>query len=88
MVMIILEGVLFVALVATGGALFIFVVRHYTRFGKRLAQIENRRRYERAAELECPIHGMHAEQELVRLDSGDTVCPQCFKETMYGKLDE
>jgi hypothetical protein len=88
MAMIILEGVLFVALVATGGALFLFVITHYTPLGTRLRQSRNRRRIERAAELVCPIHGAQAEQELVRLPSGETVCSQCFKETMYGKLDE
>lgn len=87
MAVIILEGVLFVALVATCGALFFFVVRHYTSVGKRLAQSRNRRRLERAADLTCPIHGAHAERDLVRLTSGETVCPECFKETMYGKLD-
>jgi hypothetical protein len=88
MAMIILEGVLFVALVATGGALFLLVINHCTPLGTRLRQRRNRLRIERAAELVCPIHGAQVEHELVRLPSGETVCPHCFKETMYGKLDD
>jgi hypothetical protein len=87
MTAIILEGVLFVALVATGGALFFLVVRHYTPLGRRFGQSQNRRRILRSAELTCPIHGAHDERDLVRLTSGEAVCPECFKETMYGKLD-
>jgi hypothetical protein len=87
MVMILIEGVLFVALVATGGALFVFLVMQYTPLGTRLRQARNRRRLEREAESICPIHGAHAERDLVRLSSGETVCPECFKETMYGRLD-
>jgi hypothetical protein len=87
MTAIILEGVLFVALVATGGALLFVVVRHYTSFGRRFGQTQNRRRLERAYDLTCPIHGAHDERDLVRLTSGEAVCPECFKETMYGKLD-
>jgi hypothetical protein len=81
---IILEGVLFVVLLATGGALFIFVVRQFTPLGVRLRQIENRRRIERAAELTCPIHGLRAEEEMVRLPNGQLICPACFKETVNG----
>jgi hypothetical protein len=81
---IIIEGVLFVALVATGAALLYLVVVYYTPAGVRLRQARNRRRIERAAELVCPIHGARAESDLVRLASGDLLCPDCYKETFNG----
>ena len=87
MFVIIVEGVLFVALVATAGALLVLGVWHLTPVGRRLQQSANRRRIERAAELVCPIHGPHRERELVRLQSGERMCPECFKETVHGNHD-
>jgi len=84
---IILEGVLFVAVIAVAGALLIYGVRYFTPVGRRLQQTANRRRIERAAELVCPIHGLHCEQELVRLQDGTAVCPECYQEIVNGKLD-
>ena len=83
MVGIILEGVLFVALLATMAALLFFVLRHWTPLGLRLRQAGNRRRLERELELECPIHGMQREEELVRLPSGSRICPVCYKEALH-----
>ena len=80
---IILEGVLFVALVAAVGALFYFVVLFFTPVGVRLRQTRNRRRIDRAADLVCPIHGPRAITDLVRLASGDVLCPDCYKETFH-----
>ena len=88
MVLIILEGVLFVAFVATVGALFFVVVRRYTPIGRRLSQSYNRRRIDRVAGNACAIHGPVAEHELVRLSSGEMVCPRCYEETVHGNLDE
>lgn len=88
MAMILIEGVLFVALIVTAGALFLFVVKHYTPLGSRFQQRRNRRRLDRASRLVCPVHGAHAEADLVRLSSGEAVCPECFEEAMYGKLDD
>lgn len=88
MVEIILEGVLFVALVVTAGALFYWVVVSFTPLGRRIRESENRRRIDRAAELTCPLHGPHAEGEVVRLTTGERMCPACYKETMYGKFDD
>lgn len=88
MLVIILEGVLFVAFLATVGALFFVVVRRYTPIGRRLSQSRNRRRIDRVAESACAIHGTFAEHELVRLASGETVCPRCYQETVHGDLDE
>jgi hypothetical protein len=88
MLLIILEGVLFVALVATVGALFFVVVRRYTPIGRRLSQSYNRRRIDRVAGNACAIHGTFAEHELVRLTSGEAVCPRCYEETVHGDLHE
>jgi hypothetical protein len=83
MSVIILEGVLFVALLATGAALLYFVVVSFTPVGVRLRQTRNRRQLDRAAELNCPIHGPRKETDLVRLTSGDVMCPDCY-ETVHG----
>jgi hypothetical protein len=81
---IIVEGVLFVALIAAGGALLYWVLMQLTPAGVRIRQSQNRRRLERAAELTCPIHGPRGEDQLVRLANGDEVCPDCYKETLHG----
>ncbi|MCC6316706.1 MAG: hypothetical protein IT361_03355 [Gemmatimonadaceae bacterium] len=83
MIAIIMEGVLFVALVAAGGALLFFVVTTFTPLGRRMRETRNRRNIERAAANHCPIHGEFREDEMVRLPSGDRVCPHCFKETVW-----
>ena len=87
MITIILEGVLFVALVAAVGALSWHLVLNHTPLGLRLRQTQNRKRIERAAELGCSIHGFHAEEDLVRLPNGERICPDCFREVVDGKHD-
>ena len=79
---IIVEGVLFVALIATGGALLYWLVITMTPAGVRLRQTQNRKRIERMAELVCPIHGLRTEDQLVRLANGERVCPDCYQETL------
>jgi hypothetical protein len=81
---IIIEGVLFVALLATVGALVYFVILYFTPAGERVRQTRNRRRIDSAAELVCPIHGPRASTDLVRLASGELLCPDCYKETIHG----
>ena len=81
---IIAEGVLFVALIAAGGALLYWVLITFTPAGVRIRQARNRKRLDRAAELECPIHGLKTEGQLVRLASGEQVCPDCYKEIVNG----
>lgn len=81
---IIIEGVLFVALLAALGTLLYLVVLYVTPIGIRYRQTANRRRLERAAELVCPIHGPRSATDLVRLPSGDVLCPECYKETLNG----
>lgn len=84
MSVIIVEGVLFVALLGTGAALLYFVIVQFTPVGIRLRQKHNRRQIDRAAELSCPIHGPRNEKDLVRLASGEVMCPDCYKETVHG----
>jgi hypothetical protein len=84
MTTIILEGVLFAVLVAAVGALFYLVLMYFTPVGVRLRQTQNRRRIDRAAELVCPIHGPRATTDLVRLTSGELLCPDCYKENVHG----
>ena len=81
---IIVEGVLFVALLAAGGALLFWILITFTPAGERIRQTRNRTRLERAAELTCPIHGLRARDTLVRLADGARVCPDCYKETLHG----
>ena len=80
---IMMEGVLFVALIATGGALLYWLLITFTPAGVRLRQTQNRKRLERMAELVCPIHGLRTEDQLVRLANGERVCPDCYKETLH-----
>jgi len=80
---IIVEGVLFVAMLAAGGALLYWVLLMFTPAGTRIRQIQNRKRLDRAAELDCPIHGLKTEAQLVRLASGEQVCPDCYRETLH-----
>ena len=87
MIPIIIESVLFVALLATAGALVLWGVWGATPLGRVARQIQNRRRLLRSADLDCPIHGTQAETAMVRLSDGTRVCPVCFQETVNGKLD-
>jgi hypothetical protein len=80
MTTIVIEGVLFVALLAAFAALVFLYVMQFTPLGVRLRQSRNRRRIERAAAAVCPRHGPHAESELVRLPGGERLCPECYSE--------
>jgi hypothetical protein len=80
---IIIEGVLFVALIAAGGALLYCVILYLTPAGVRFRQTQNRKRIERAAELVCSVHGRRTEDQLVRLASGARVCPDCYTEIVH-----
>jgi hypothetical protein len=83
MVTIVLEGVLFVALLATTGALLYFVLMQSTPLGVRVRQSRNRRLIEAAAARVCSIHGPHAETDMVRLPSGERICPECYSEIVH-----
>ena len=87
MAAIILESVLFIAAVAVGAALLSYLVLEFTPIGLRVRQDRNRRVIERAAELRCPVHGALREHDLVRLPTGERICPACFKEAVHGDVD-
>ena len=88
MLPIIIEGVLFVALLATAGALVFWGLWHVTPLGRVAGRLRDRRRLLGAAERNCPIHGAQDPAAMVRLSDGTRVCPVCFQETMNGQLDE
>ena len=82
----ILESALFIALLAVAGALFVSALG-WTPFGKRFKQTANRKRIDREADLTCPIHGLQREIDLVRLPTGEPLCPHCYKEAVHGYID-
>ena len=82
---IILDGVLFVALLAVAATLAVFVVRYYTAAGRALEQSKNRKQIERAVNLTCELHGAHDERAMVRLESGEVMCPECYREAIDGR---
>jgi hypothetical protein len=86
MMAILTESVLFVAAIAAGAVLLFVVLKEYTPLGVRLRQMENRKRIMREAESVCPVHGAHTQDELVRLASGERICPDCFREAVQGAL--
>lgn len=81
---IVVEGALFVVLVATAVALVVFALMQFTPLGLRIRQARNRRLIEASADLVCPIHGAHTPTEMVRLANGERICPECFKEAVNG----
>jgi len=82
---IIIEGVLFVALLCVAVTLVVFVVRHYTAAGRVIEQTRNRKEIERVVNLTCEIHGGQEERAMVRLPSGDVMCPECYREAIGGQ---
>ena len=82
---IIIEGVLFVILVCVAVALVVFVVRYYTGAGRAIEQTRNRKVIDRAVNLTCAVHGEHDERQMVRLESGEVMCPECYREAVDGR---
>ncbi|MEP6836219.1 MAG: hypothetical protein ABJB74_22710 [Gemmatimonas sp.] len=83
---IILESVLFFALVAVVGVLLFSGLKR-TPLGARLRQNANRKAIDEQAEHTCPIHGLQKTSELVRLSTGEVMCPHCYKEAVQGVVD-
>jgi hypothetical protein len=83
MTTIVIEGVLFVALLAAVAALVFLILMQFTPLGVRLRQSRNRRRIEQAAAATCPRHGPHAETDLVLLPGGERLCPECYAEIVH-----
>lgn len=67
-----------------GGCLYAlgYAATHYGPLARRLQQTRNRKRIERSAENICPIHGVHEPGDMVRLPSGELICPQCYEEVV------
>jgi hypothetical protein len=86
MIVIILESVLFIALLAVVGTLFVTAFG-ITPLGRRLRQSANRKRIDKQADLTCPIHGLQQEGDLVRLPTGESFCPHCYREAVHGHID-
>ena len=82
---IIMEGVLFGALICVAVALVVFVVRYYTTAGRALEQTRNRKAIDRVVNLTCALHGEHDERQMVRLESGEVMCPECYREATDGR---
>ncbi len=80
---IIVEGVLFIALIVAAATLLYSVLVRWTPLGRRLAQTHNRELIEEATSRTCPVHGPHQAHELVRLPDGELICPQCYAEAMH-----
>lgn len=87
MIAIILEWVLFVLLVAAVGGVAYLGMLHLTPLGRRIRETRNRLEIDRAAELTCPVHGTVADGELVRLPSGERMCPVCYREVTQGRIE-
>jgi hypothetical protein len=87
MIAILLEGSLFVGSIAAIAALVFYITRSSTSLGLRAQQNRNREAIEREADLVCSVHGQHTEEQLVRLESGERICPECFREAMKGIVD-
>lgn len=83
---IIIEGVMFVALLVVAVTLAVFVMRHYTGPGRLREQSRNRKEIDRAVSLTCPLHGAHEERAMVRLESGEVMCPDCYREAIEGQV--
>ena len=86
MTAILVEVMLFIAAIVAVANLLFAAVKRYTPLGLILRQRENRKRIEQEAENICPVHGRHEEHELVRLASGDRICPECFGEVVRDSI--
>lgn len=83
---IIIEGVLFAGLLCVAVTLVVFVVRYYTAAGRAIEQTRNRKQIDRVVNLTCEIHGPHEERQMVRLESGEVLCPECYREAIEGRV--
>jgi hypothetical protein len=86
MTAIIIEGVLFLLLIGIAGTVAVYLIRHHTGAGNAREQTNNRKLIDRAASLTCAAHGAHEERDMVRLPSGEIVCPECYREAVDGRV--
>ena len=87
MTAILVEWLLFFALVAAVGGASYFAMLYLTPLGRRIRETRNRELIDNEAELTCPIHGAVADGQLVRLPSGARICPFCYREAAQGKIE-
>ncbi len=83
---ILLESGLFIAMLAVLAA-FVVTVMKMTPIGTRFKQTANRKLIDKQADLTCPTHGLQREADLVRLSTGEPLCPHCYKEALHGHVD-
>ena len=84
---ILVEVVLFVALVGLVAALAYWVTLTFTPLGRRIRETRNREAIDMEAELTCPVHGRVPDGELVRLTSGERMCPACYRDAVQGRIE-
>ncbi|HET9010907.1 MAG TPA: hypothetical protein VFN38_03790 [Gemmatimonadaceae bacterium] len=87
MTAILLEWLLFVLLIGAVGGVSYLGMLHLTPLGRRIRETRNRALIDREAELTCPIHGVVPDGELVRLPSGERMCPFCYREAAQGRIE-
>jgi hypothetical protein len=87
MIAILLEWLLFLALIGAVGVGVYFGMLHLTPVGRRVRETRNRLLIDREAELTCPIHGLVPDGELVRLPTGERMCPRCYREAAQGRIE-
>ncbi len=81
---IILEAVYLIAITGAVGVLLVALFA-WSPLGLKWRQDRNRRAAERASlgdGLSCERHGPIAAGDLVRLPTGETMCPRCYQETL------
>ena len=78
----IMEAVLYLALFAACGALVTFVVLTTTPRGRRWRERLDRRRGIDEEGSHCTVHGTVRDEDMMRLATGERICPHCFRESM------
>ena len=84
---IILEVLLFLALIGVVGAMSYLVVLYFTPVGRRIRETRNRLAIDSESDRTCPAHGTIPDGELVRLPSGERICPFCYREAAQGMIE-
>lgn len=77
---VILIELLYVVLIAVAVGVLGSALWLRTPWGIQWRQVRNRRRAERG-DFRCAAHGSFDETALVRLPTGERICPRCYEET-------
>ena len=78
----VMEAVLYLALFAACGAVLVFGIITLTPGGRRWRESLDRRRAMADGGGHCAVHGSLREEEMMRLASGERICPHCFRESV------